>query len=75
MRRALAFGIAFMPACALAFLGTTVKVGVRDAETGKPLGGAFVVVREFAEVGKLHGSSSYCVRAQAAVADAPWLTM
>ena len=64
-----------LPATALAFFGTTIKVGVRDAETNKPLGGAFVVVREFAEVGKLHGSMSYCVRAQAAAADAPSLTL
>jgi hypothetical protein len=75
MQRAFAFAIALMPACALAFLGMTVKVGVRDAATNKPVDGAFVVVREFAEVGRFHGSSRYCVRAQAAVADAPWLTL
>lgn len=67
--------VALLPGAALAFLGTMVKVGARDSETNKPLEGAFVVVREFAEVGKFHGSKSYCVRAQAAVANAPSLTM
>jgi hypothetical protein len=73
--QALLLSIGLVPGPAAAFLGTGVKVGVRDAETNKPLEGAFVVVREFAEVGRLHGSSNYCVRAQAAAADAPWVTL
>jgi hypothetical protein len=72
---ALALGLTLLPTSALAFLGTSVKVGVRDAETGKPLDGGFVVVREYAEVGQLHGSRRYCVRAQAAAADAPWVKL
>lgn len=73
--RALLMILALLTTGAHAFLGTAVKVGVRDAETNKPLDGAFVVVREFAEVGKFHGSASYCVRAQAAAANAPSLTL
>jgi hypothetical protein len=36
----------------------------------RPLDGAFVVAREFAEVGKIHGSLRYCVRADAVAASA-----
>jgi hypothetical protein len=72
---ALLLAITALPLPVHAFLGTAIKVGVRDAATNKPLDGAFVVVREFADVGQLHGSSTYCVRAQVAVANAPSFTL
>ena len=50
------------PLAAHAVFGTSFEVQVRDAETGKPLDGAFVIARDFATVGKLHGTETRCVR-------------
>lgn len=57
-------------------LGSTeFTVTVGDAATGKPLDGAFVVSREFATVGQIHGSRTYCIRGDAAQASGPRIAM
>ena len=57
-------------------LGSTeINVAVRDAQSGRPLEGAFVVAREFATVGKFHGSSTYCIRGDVAQSTGARVTM
>lgn len=54
---------------ALLLLGigsTDFTVTVRDAATGQPVDGAFVVAREFTTVGQFHGSKTYCIRGDVA---------
>lgn len=63
---------------ALLLLGlgsTEFTVAVRDAATGKPVEGAFVVAREFTTVGQFHGSKTYCIRGDVAQASGPRLEM
>jgi len=59
-----------LPGAAHALLGTGFTVTLRDAATGRPVEGAYVVAREFVTVGKFHGSSTFCARADAAIAPA-----
>lgn len=75
MKRVLLAVALLAPATTLALFGTSFKVGVRDAATGQPLDGAFIVAREFATVGRLHGTDTYCVRADIAPATEPWVTV
>ena len=57
-------------------IGTTeFTVAVRDAATGKPLDGTFVVAREFTTVGQFHGSKTYCVRGDVAQVAGPRVSM
>ncbi len=57
-------------------LGSTqFTVTLRDAASGQPVDGAFVVAREFATVGKLHGSTTYCTRADVAHPAGPRVAM
>lgn len=57
-------------------LGSTeFAVAVRDATTGQPVDGAFVVAREFATVGQFHGSKTYCIRADVAQVSGPRVSM
>lgn len=63
MRLLLPIALLLAPATAGAIFGTSFKVVLRDQATGKPVDGAFVIAREWASVGKLHGTSEYCVRA------------
>ena len=75
MKRALLAAALLAPGAAWALLGlgaTGFQVGVRDAATGQPLEGAFVVAREFATVGKFEGSDTYCVRGDVAPASGDW---
>ena len=60
-----------MIALAMLLLGlgsTEFTVTLRDAATGKPVDGAFVVAREFTTVGQFHGSKTYCIRGDVAQA-------
>ena len=75
MKHALLAATLLAPGAAWALLGlgaTGFQVGVRDAATGRPLEGAFVVAREFATVGKFEGSDTYCVRGDVAPASGDW---
>jgi hypothetical protein len=47
-----------------AIFGTQLSYEVRDAED-RPAKGAFVVARELGELGKFHGTVTYCIRAAA----------
>jgi hypothetical protein len=54
---------------------TEFNVTVRDAASGKPVEGAFVVAREFTTVGQLHGSKTYCIRGDVAQVSGPRVEM
>ncbi|HUP97655.1 MAG TPA: hypothetical protein VM073_06935 [Usitatibacter sp.] len=64
MRRALAILVVAAAAPAWAVFGTQLHLDVRDA-ADRPSPGAFVVARELGELGKLHGTVTYCIRAAA----------
>lgn len=59
----------------LGFGSTEFNVAVRDAATGKPVDGAFVVAREFTTVGQFHGSKTYCIRGDVAQVSGPRVAM
>ena len=56
-------------AAAMPGFGTSFTVEIVD-ESRKPVAGAFVVAREFVNISQLHGSRTFCERADAARADA-----
>src|SRR5205085_1316869 len=70
MRRVVAIALLLAPATACAF-----RVALRDEATGQPVDGAFVIAREWATVGKLHGTDDYCVRADITPSIGPFVTM
>jgi hypothetical protein len=70
MKRFLVVALLVAPATAGAF-----KVALRDEASGKPLEGAFVIAREWATVGKIHGTDDYCARADVAPVHGPFVTM
>ena len=64
MKRALAAIALLSVHPAWAIFGTQLNFEVRDA-ADRPAQGAFVVARELGEMGKFHGTVTYCIRAAA----------
>lgn len=64
MRPALAAFALLLATPVWAIFGTQLNYEVRDAED-RPAKGAFIVARELGELGKFHGTVTYCIRAAA----------